>query len=94
MRLGFKAWQKTKLYGPLLWMRFNCLKTTEPLRGDSLLFTTKFSEIPGTYWKVERLNQPWNHPVVLNKGPQDRESSALTTGPLTNHTVGHDSRTF
>ena len=29
-------------------MRFNYLKATKPLRGDSLLFTTKFPEIIGT----------------------------------------------
>ena len=28
-----------KLYGLFLWMRFNCLKATLSLRGDSLLFT-------------------------------------------------------
>ena len=28
-----------KLYGPFLWMGFNCLKGTEPLRGSTLLFT-------------------------------------------------------
>ena len=32
-----------------LWLGFNCLKAAEPLGGDSLLFTTKFPEIPGTY---------------------------------------------
>ena len=32
-----------RLCDPFLWMRFNCLKATEALRGDSLLFT-----IPGT----------------------------------------------
>ena len=36
------------LYDPFLWMRFNCLKAREPLGRDSLLFTTKFLEIPGT----------------------------------------------
>ena len=40
---------KKKLYGPFLWMGFNCLKATEPLRGVALLFTTKFPEIPGTH---------------------------------------------
>ena len=30
-------------------MGFNCLKATELLQGDSLLFTFKFLEIPGTY---------------------------------------------
>ena len=33
-----------------LWMGFNCLKATEPLRGGSLLFTTYFPEIPGTHF--------------------------------------------
>ena len=33
---------------PFLWMGFNCLKATEPLRGDSLLFTIQFSGVPGT----------------------------------------------
>ena len=56
----------------------------EPLRGGSLLFTTKFSEIPSTMyrpWKDERLSQPWCHPVVLNMGPRDSESSDLITSP-------------
>ena len=26
-------------------------------------------------WKDERLNQPWNHPVVLNMGPLNLKSS-------------------
>ena len=30
-----------------LWPFFNCLKATEPLRGDSLPFTTKSPEGPG-----------------------------------------------
>ena len=33
---------------PILWMGFNCLKAAEPPRGDSLLFTAKFPEVPGT----------------------------------------------
>ena len=28
-----------KLYGPFLWRGFNCLKATESLQGDGLLFT-------------------------------------------------------
>ena len=59
----------------------------EPIWGGSLLFTTKLPEIPGIYsfyqpQKDERLSQPWSHPVVLNTGPLDWESSALTTRPL------------
>ena len=46
-----------KLYSPFLWMGFNCLKVTEPLRGGSLLFTIKFPEIPGTHLlDPERMN--------------------------------------
>ena len=30
-------------------MVFNWLKATEPLQGSSLLFTTKFPDIPGTH---------------------------------------------
>ena len=54
----------------------------EPLRGGSLLFTTKFPEIPRTHFidlgKDERLSRPWSHQVVLNTGPLHWESSALT----------------
>ena len=28
---------------------FNCLKATEPLRGDNLLFTNRPPGLPGTY---------------------------------------------
>ena len=41
----------------------------EPLRGDSLLFTTKFPEIPGTHQKDERVSRPWSHPVMLRTSP-------------------------
>ena len=57
----------------------------EPLRGGSLLFTTKSPEILGTHFidlKDERLSRNWSHPVVLNMGPLDWESSTLTTRPL------------
>ena len=30
-------------------MWFNCPKATEPLRGDSLLFTTQSPGVPGTH---------------------------------------------
>ena len=32
--------------------------------------------------KDERLSRPWSHPMVLNTGLLDWESSALTTTPL------------
>ena len=37
-----------KALWPLFMDEFYCLKATEALRGGSLLFTTKFPEIPGT----------------------------------------------
>ena len=36
------------LWPPFLWMRFNCLKATESLQGDSLLFNIQFLEVSGT----------------------------------------------
>ena len=37
-----------KNYASFLWMGFNCLKATQLLQGDSLLFTIQFSVVPGT----------------------------------------------
>ena len=57
----------------------------EPLRGGSLLFTTKSQKfLILTYRprKDERLSRPWSHPLVLNTGSLNWESSALTTRPL------------
>ena len=55
-----------------LWMGFICLKATEPLWGDSLLFTIHFPEVPGTHLiELERLSWSWSHPVVLNLRPLD-----------------------
>ena len=39
--------KKKKLYAPFLWIGFNCLKATEPLRGDRLLFNVQFPGILG-----------------------------------------------
>ena len=38
-----------KIMPPFLWMEFNCLNTTEPLRGDSLILTTKCPGVPVTH---------------------------------------------
>ena len=38
-----------KICGALLRMRFNCLKATEPLWGDSLLFTAQSPEVHNTH---------------------------------------------
>ena len=40
--------KKKNFYGLFLWMGFSCLKATEPVRGCSLLFTTKFPDISDT----------------------------------------------
>ena len=39
---GNNRFIKKNLYGPFLWVGFNCLKATEALRAGSLLFTTTF----------------------------------------------------
>ena len=50
---------------------------------------TFYHSVPKNSWysfyrprKDERLSRPWSHPVVLNTGPLDWESSTLTTRPL------------
>ena len=77
--------KKTKLYGSFLWIGFNCLKATVTSRRQF----TFYHSVPRNSWysfyrpqKDERLSRPWSHPVVLNTGLLDWESSALTTRPL------------
>ena len=59
-------------------------------QGDSLRFTTKFPEIPGTHftnlgrWKAE---SPCSHAVVLKTEPLGWETSPLTTRPLSHFLV-------
>ena len=50
---------KKNFMAPFLWMGFSCLKDMEPLRGDSLLFTTKFPEIPGTHFNNLKRMKGW-----------------------------------
>ena len=67
------------LNGPFLWMGFNCLNATEPLREDRLLFTCKspgtidllrmksWIELGGTQWFWTR--DPWiGNPIPLPLG--------------------------
>ena len=77
-----KCLKKKQLYGTFLWMVFNCLKATATSRRQ---FTFSHS-VPRNSWysfyrprKDERLSRPWSHPLVLNTGSLDWESSALTT---------------
>ena len=78
-----------KLYGPFLWIGFTCLKAAEPIRGDSLLLTTKFSIVRGTHLisfvSMKGSVDLGGNPIVLNPGPLDWESSAQTSRPLLNN---------
>ena len=64
-----------KLYGPFIWMGFNCLKSTKPLWGDSLLLTTRSPGVHGTHTLDIRRMKGWvnleeinttNNPVINN----------------------------
>ena len=73
-----------KLYGPFLWMGFNCLKATATSRRQF----TFYHSVPRNSWysfyrprKDERLSRFWTHPVVFNTEPLDWESSALIGAP-------------
>ena len=48
------------LYTPFLMIAFNCLKATEPLRGDSLLLTNKSPGVSGTHFMDESLGGAWS----------------------------------
>ena len=63
-RGNFKK-KKKKLYGPFLWMGFNCLKATEPLRGGTLLFTFKLPSVLFAQFK-KREKHSWRS-VTLGK---------------------------
>ena len=62
---------KKNLYGPFLWIGFNCLKATTTSRRQF----TFYHSVPRNSWysfyrpqKDERLSWPWSHPMVLNTG--------------------------
>ena len=42
----------------------------------------------------ERVSRPWSHPVVLNMGPLDWESSALITKPVIYNQLSEYSDSF
>ena len=46
----FKVFLQIKLYGPFLWIGFNCLKARATSRRQFTLCTTKFPEIPVTHF--------------------------------------------
>ena len=61
--------KKKKNYDPFLWMGLNCIKTTEPLPGGSLLFITKFPETSGTHSCLDFL-VIWKNGSEKNSGKQ------------------------
>ena len=77
--------KKAQLYGPILWMGFNCLKARATWRMQFIFYHWVCRNPWYSFyrpWKDERLSRPWSHPVVLNTGSLDWESSTLTTRPL------------
>ena len=69
-----KKKKQKNLFGPFLWMGFNCLKATVISRRQFNFYHS----VPRNSWysfyrvrKDERLSRPWSHPVVLNTGPLD-----------------------
>ena len=68
-----------------LWAGFNCLKDRATLRKQFTFLPLSSQKFLYSFYqpgKDERLSQPWSYPLVLNTGPLDYESSALTTRPL------------
>ena len=72
------------LYDPFSWMGFNCHKTTDPLCGDSLLFTTKSPETivtkTGNSYKLPQTTTNNQKPLANNnKCPQTTSKQPQTT---------------
>ena len=66
-------------------MGFNCLKARlTSSRQFTFYHKVRRNSWYSFYrpWKDERLSRNWSHPVILNVGSSDWESSALTTRPL------------
>ena len=61
-------WRK-RIYGPFLWIGFSCVKTAEPLQGDSLLFTTQSWRVLGTHLidvrRRQLLVEYWSRRFIL-----------------------------
>ena len=49
-----------KHYSSFLWLGFNCIKATEPLRWDILLFTTQSPGVRGNHLINFYLMKDWN----------------------------------
>ena len=82
--------KKNKLYGPFLWMGFNCLNARATSRRQFIFY----HKVPRNFWysfyqpqKDERLSWPWSHPLVLKTRPLNWECSVLTTRPLLHYFI-------
>ena len=78
---NYHIWKKNFM-APFLWMGFNYLKATATSRRHFTFYhSVQGNSSYSFYWprKDERLSRPWSHPVILNTGPLDWESSTLST---------------
>ena len=74
-----------KLYDPFLWMGFNCQRHFEETVYFLLLCPQEFLVLilsTSEGWKAELTSEP---PMVLNPGPLNWKSSALTARPFPNN---------
>ena len=90
--------RKKKLYGPFLWMGFNCLKATATSRRQF----TFYHSVPRNSWysfyrprKDERLSQPWNHDEASLKASLTVENlnnnlNSLKLDIVDNSTIGKE----
>ena len=76
--------KEKKLYGPFYGWGSRLKGKATSRRQFTFFFYVPRNSYYSFYrpWKDERLSQSWSHPMVLNTGPLDWESSALTTRPL------------
>ena len=53
-----KTLKALNFMAPILWIVINSLKIAEPLRQENLLLNANSSELPGSFFKAEKLCQP------------------------------------
>ena len=61
-----------KRFGPFLWMRFNCLKATKPLRGDIYFLPLSPEEF---LVLVKSTSADWKAEIILILKPSSRFDS-------------------
>ena len=80
--MPFESRGKKELYGPFVWMGFNCLKATATSRKQFTFYHSVPRNSGYSLYrpqKDEKLSRPCSYQVVLNMGPLDWESCALIT---------------